>query len=52
MLVERRAVVMSREFAVDERDVLGKSHEAEVLRDALLRDMVSALVRYTVATTP
>lgn len=52
ILVERRELRMSREYAVIETDVLGKSHEAEVLRAALLHDMVSALVRHVTAAKP
>jgi LPS-assembly lipoprotein len=48
-LVENRAVTLSREFAVDERDVLGKAQEAEVLRAGLVRDMVAALTRQLAA---
>lgn len=49
ILLERRTLTLSREFAVDERDILGKSQEAEVLRAGLVRDMVSALVRQVAA---
>ncbi|MCA1799346.1 MAG: hypothetical protein LC632_07775 [Xanthomonadaceae bacterium] len=52
LLVERTELALSREYAVNERDVLGKSHEAEVLRAALLHDMVSALVRRVTAASP
>ncbi len=49
ILLERRTLTLSREFAVDERDILGKSQEAEVLRAGLVRDMVAALVRQVAA---
>jgi len=49
ILLERRTLILSREFAVDERDILGKSQEAEVLSAGLVRDMVAALVRQVAA---
>lgn len=52
VLIERRTVVRTREYAVDERDILGKIHEASSLRDALRRDMVTALVRQVAAAGP
>lgn len=52
VLIERRTVVRTREYAVDERDILGKIHEASALRDALRRDMVTALVRRVAAARP
>lgn len=47
-----RAVTLRREFAISERDILGKTHEAEVLADALVRDMVISMVRHLAAVTP
>ena len=47
-----REVTLRREFAISERDILGKTHEAEVLADALLRDMVDGIVRQLAAVTP
>ncbi len=44
-LIERRTIVRTREFGVDERDVLGKAHEAATLREDLLQEMVAALAR-------
>ncbi len=52
VLIDRRTVVRTREFAVDERDILGKTHEASSLREALRRDMVTALVRRVAAAGP
>lgn len=49
MLIESRTVTLAREFAVDERDVLGKAREAEVLRAGLVRDMVATIVRQVAA---
>ena len=51
-LIERRELTLRREFAIDERDILGKSHEAEVLADALLDDMVANIVRLLAAARP
>lgn len=48
-LIESRTVTLAREFAVDERDVLGKAREAEVLRAGLVRDMVATIVRQVAA---
>lgn len=47
-----KAVTLRREFAISERDVLGKTHEAEVLADALVRDMVVSILRQLAAVTP
>lgn len=49
VLIESRTVTLAREFAVDERDVLGKAREAEVLRAGLVRDMVATIVRQVAA---
>ena len=49
LVMERRELTLRREFAIDERDILGKSHEAEVLADALLDDMVANIVRLLAA---
>lgn len=51
VLVDRE-VTLRREFAIDERDILAKTHEAEVLAAALLRDMVAGIVRQLAAVTP
>lgn len=48
-LIESRTVTLAREFAVDERDVLGKAREAEVLRAGIVRDMVAAITRQVAA---
>ncbi len=47
-----RAVTLRREFAISERDILGKTHEAEVLADTLVHDMVITMVRQLAAVTP
>ncbi|MEX0901064.1 MAG: LPS assembly lipoprotein LptE [Gammaproteobacteria bacterium] len=47
-----RAVTLRREFAISERDILGKTHEADVLADALVHDMVRNMVRQLAAVTP
>ena len=52
VVVQRRELTLRREFAIDERDILGKSHEAEVLADALLDDMVANIVRLLAAARP
>ena len=49
VVVQRRELTLRREFAIDERDILGKTHEAEVLSDALLEEMVANIVRLLVA---
>jgi LPS-assembly lipoprotein len=51
-LLLEREVTLRREFAISERDILGKTHEADVLADALLRDMVAGIVRQLAAVTP
>ncbi len=51
-LLLERAVTLRREFSISERDILGKTHEADVLADALVRDMVMSIVRQLAAVTP
>lgn len=50
--LQQRDLVLTREFAVNERDVLGKTLEADALRSALVRDMVSTIVRNLAAAGP
>lgn len=52
VLLEQHALTVRREFAVDERDILGKEQEAETLWAAMLDDMVTAIVRQVVAVRP
>lgn len=47
-----REVTLRREFAMSERDILGKTHEAEVLADALVHDMVVNMLRQLAAVKP
>lgn len=51
-ILMERGLTLRREFAIDERDILAKTHEAEVLAEALLRDMVAGIVRQLAAVTP
>ena len=52
VILPAREITLRREFAINERDILGKSHEAEVLAGALSRDMVAAMVRHLTAVNP
>ena len=44
-LLQRRALTQRIEFAINERDLLGKTHEAEVLNAALVDRMVVDIMR-------
>ena len=44
-VLQRRTLTQRIEFAIDERDILGKTHEAEVLNAALVDRMVADIVR-------
>lgn len=45
MLVPAQSVARTRIFPYDERDILGKQQEEELLRDALARDIAGVITR-------
>lgn len=45
-VLQRRELVHRIEFAIDEREILAKTHEAEVLNAALVDEMVASVVRH------